>query len=63
MTTSTLTLVGVEAVQWVAQGGDVKTNTNQNAFSIDRNDGRTGTEDRSKRVVPHADVAAGGGLV
>jgi hypothetical protein len=63
MTASMLTLVGAEAVQQVAQGRDVQTITNQNAFSIDRNDGRTGTKDRSERVVPHADAAAGGGLV
>jgi hypothetical protein len=41
----------------------VKTIADQNVFSIDRNDGRTGTKDRSERVVPHVDAAAGGGLV
>jgi hypothetical protein len=63
VTTSMLTLIGAEAVQRVAQGGDVKTIANQNKFPVNGNDDGAGTKDWGKRVVAHADTAASGGLV
>jgi hypothetical protein len=63
VTTSMLTLMGAEAVQRVAQGGDVKIIANQNKLPVNGNDGRAGTKDWGEQVVAHADVAAIGGLV
>jgi hypothetical protein len=63
VTKSMLTLMGMEAVQRVAQGGDMKTIANQNKFPVNGNDGGAGTKDWGEQVVAHADVAAGGELV
>jgi hypothetical protein len=40
-----LTLAGAETVERVAKGGDMEALPNQNAFSIDGNDGRAGAKD------------------
>jgi hypothetical protein len=40
-----LTLMGAETVEGVLKGGDMEALPNQDAFSIDVNDGRAGAED------------------
>ncbi len=63
VTASVLMLVGVEAVERIAQGRAVKAIADEDEFPIDGNDGRAGTKNQGKQVVPHADMAAGGRLI
>ncbi len=41
----------------------MKAITDQDEFPIDGNDGQAGTENWGKQVFPHADAAAGDGLI
>jgi hypothetical protein len=43
--TSMLTLMGAETVEGVSKGRDMEALPNQDAFSIDVNDGRAGAKD------------------
>ena len=62
-TTTPLTKMSPETVEWNSKCRDVKNMADQYALPVEQNNGRTPSQDRSKRIVAHPNTKCPNRLV